>query len=186
MSVRNAGLPHADTLPLDRGARRARLLFDLANAIGVDDVPIFDGRFGVMVKLKTYVAGLSNEDIHDILIRARSAGIGILRAKVTLDPLEFGGRGDCACLKFVFDAEKVISSSTAMGESHITGADRLADQLADPFASARQAGNRDGKPHAQFGQRLDEDGVIGRPFSVQRPSSASGGCDPAPAKRETP
>lgn len=185
MSVRNAGLPHADTLPLDRGARRARLLFDLASAIGVDDVPIFDGRFGVMVKLKTYVAGLSNEDIHDILIRARSAGIGILRAKVTLDPLEFGGRGDCACLKFVFDAEKVISSSTAVGESHITGADRLADRLADPFASALAA-IRAGKPHAQFDQRLDGDGVLGRPFSVQRPSSASGGCDPAPAKRETP
>ncbi len=37
MSVRNAGLPHADTLPLDRGARRARLLFDLANAIGAGE-----------------------------------------------------------------------------------------------------------------------------------------------------
>lgn len=26
MSVRNAGLPHADTLPLDRGARRSGVL----------------------------------------------------------------------------------------------------------------------------------------------------------------
>lgn len=186
MSVRNAVLPHTDALPLDRVARRERLLVDLANAIGVDDVPVFDGRFGVMVQLKTYVGNLSNEDIHDILIRARSSGLGILRAKVTLDPIEFSGRGDCACLKLLFDTEKVIASGAAAGEGHITSPDRLADQLADPFSSARQAGNRDGKPHAHFDQCLDEDSVLGRSVSVQRTSSASDGCEPAPAKRGTP